>query len=61
MDTNKNRKRLIYGVAKKICDLYMTYTSSCSFVDNRLVDPKVAKKFKELRDMIVEQSNSIKI
>ena len=55
-----NRKRLIYNMAKKICYAYMTYTCSCSFVENKLVDKKVSQKFKELRDAIVEQSNNIK-
>ena len=55
-----NRKRLIYNMAKKICDSYMTYTCSCTFVENKLVDKKVSQKFKELRDAIVEQSNNIK-
>ena len=55
-----NRKRLIYNMAKKICDTYMTYTCSCAFVENKLVDKKVSQKFKELRDAIVEQSNNIK-
>ena len=47
-------------MAKKICDSYMTYTCSCAFIENNLVDKKVSQKFKELRDAIVEQSNSIK-
>lgn len=47
-------------MAKKICDAYMTYTRSCSFIENNLVDKKVSQKFKELKDAIVEQSNSIK-
>ena len=47
-------------MAKKICDAYMTYTCSCTFVENKLVDKKVSQKFKELRNAIVEQSNSIK-
>ena len=47
-----NKKRLIYNMAKKICDAYMT--------ENNLVDKKISQKFKELRDAIVEQSNSIK-
>ena len=55
-----NRKRLIYNMAKKICDSYMTYTCSCAFIENKLVDKKVSQKFKELKDAIVEQSNSIK-
>ena len=55
-----NRKRLIYNMAKKICDAYMTYTCSCAFVENNLVDNKLSQKFKELKDAIVEQSNSIK-
>ena len=55
-----NRKRLIYNMAKKICDAYMTYTCSCAFVENNLVDKKVSQKFKELKDAIVEQSNNIK-
>ena len=55
-----NRKRLIYNMAKKICDSYMTYTCSCAFIENKLVDKKASQKFKELRDAIVEQSNSIK-
>ena len=57
---NNNRKRLIYNMAKKICDAYMTYTCRYSSVDNKLVDKKVSQKFKALRDAIVEQSNSIK-
>lgn len=55
-----NRKRLIYNIAKKICDAYMAYTYSCAFIENNLVDKKVSKKFKELKDAIVEQSNNIK-
>lgn len=55
-----NRKRLIYNMAKKICDTYMTYTCSCAFIKNNLVDKKVSQKFKELRDAIVEQLNNIK-
>lgn len=55
-----NRKRLIYNMAKKISDAYMTYTRSCAFIENNLVDKKVSQKFKELKDAIVEQSNSIK-
>ena len=55
-----NRKRLIYNMTKKICDSYMTYTCSCAFIENNLVDKKVSQKCKELRDAIVEQSNSIK-
>ena len=47
-------------MAKKICDAYMTYTCSCAFVENNLVDKKVSQKFKELKDAIVEQLNSIK-
>ena len=47
-----NRKRLIYNMAKKICDVYMTYTCSCAFVENNLVDKKVSQKFKELKDAI---------
>ena len=47
-------------MAKKICDAYMTYTCSCIFIENKLVDKKVSQKFKELRDAIVKQSNSIK-
>ena len=56
----KNRKRLIYNMAKKICDAYMTYTCSRAFVENNLVDKKVSQKFKELKDAIVEQLNNIK-
>ena len=55
-----NRKRLIYNMAKKISDAYITYTYSCAFIENNLVDKKVSQKFKELKDAIVEQSNSIK-
>ena len=55
-----NRKRLIYNMAKKISDAYMTYTCRCAFIENNLVDKKVSQKFKELKDAIVEQSNSIK-
>ena len=55
-----NRKRLIYNMAKKISDAYMTYTCSCAFIENNLVDKKVSQKFKELKEAIVEQSNSIK-
>ena len=55
-----NRKRLIYNMAKKICDVYMTYTCSCVFIEINLVVNKVSQKFKELKDAIVEQSNSIK-
>lgn len=47
-------------MTKKICDAYMTYTCSCAFVENNLVDKKVSQKFKELKEAIVEQSNSIK-
>lgn len=47
-------------MAKKISDAYMTYTCSCAFIENNLVDKKVYQKFKELKDAIVEQSNSIK-
>ena len=47
-------------MAKKICNAYITYTYSCSFIENNLVDKKVSQKFKELKDAIVEQSNSIK-
>ena len=47
-------------MAKKICDAYMTYPCSCTFIENKLVDKKVSQKFKELRDAIIEQSNSIK-
>ena len=57
---NNNRKRLIYNMAKKICDTYMIYTCSCAFIENNLVDKKVSQKFKELRDAIVEQLNNIK-
>ena len=57
---NNNRKRLIYNMAKKIYDAYMTYTCSYAFVKNNLVNKKVSQKFKELRDAIVEQSNNIK-
>ena len=55
-----NRKRLIYNMAKQIYDAYMTYTCSCAFIENKLIDKKVSQKFKELRDAIVEQSNNIK-
>ena len=55
-----NRKRLIYNMAKKICDSDMTYTCSCVFIENNLVDKKVSQKFKELKNAIVEQSNNIK-
>ena len=47
-------------MAKKICDAYMTYTCSCAVVENNLVNKKVSQKFKELKEAIVEQSNSIK-
>lgn len=47
-------------MAKKIYDAYMTYTYSYVFIENKLVDKKVSKKFKELKDAIVEQSNNIK-
>lgn len=57
---SNNRKRLIYNIAKKICDAYMMYICSCSFIENNLVDKEVSQKFKELKDVIVEQSNSIK-
>ena len=43
-------------MAKKICDAYMTYTCSCAFIENNLVDKKVSQKFKELKDAIVEQA-----
>ena len=32
-----NRKRLIYNMAKNICDTYMTYTCSCAFIENNKV------------------------
>lgn len=54
------RKTLIYNMAKKICDMYMTYTCSASFTENSLIDKNVANKFKELKDAIVKQSNNIK-
>ena len=48
-----NRKRLIYNMAKKICDAYMTYTCSCSFIENNLIDKKVSQKFKEIKDKYI--------
>ena len=42
-------------MAKKISDAYMTYTCSCAFIENNLVDKKVSQKFKELKEAIVEQ------
>jgi hypothetical protein len=47
-----NRKRLIYNMAKKICDAYMTYTCSCAFVENNLVDKKYLRSLKNLKMLL---------
>lgn len=47
--------------AKPIADLKMTYESSALTVGNKVVSPKVVKKFNELMGALVEQLDSYRV
>lgn len=53
--TEKEKLKMLLKMRNQIASMGMDYKCSCTFVDNRLVDPNVAKTFDALREALESQ------
>jgi hypothetical protein len=53
--TEKEKIKILLKLRNKIASLGMDYKCSCTFVENRLTDPNVAKMFDALREALENQ------
>lgn len=53
--TEKEKIRMLLKMRNKIASMGMDYKFSCTFVENRLTDPNVAKTFDVLREALENQ------
>lgn len=53
--TEKDKIKILLKMRNKIASLGMEYKCSCTFVENRLTDPNVAKTFDALREALENQ------
>lgn len=53
--TEKDKIKILLKMRNKIASMGMDYKCSCTFVENRLTDPNVAKKFDALKDALESQ------
>ena len=53
--TEKEKIKMLLEMRNKIADMGMDYKYSCTFVENRLVDPNVAKTFDALIEALESQ------
>lgn len=53
--TEKEKIRMLLKMRNKIASMGMDYKCSCTFVENRLTDPNVAKTFDALREALEGQ------
>lgn len=53
--TEKEKIRMLLKMRNKIASMGMDYKFCCTFVENRLTDPNVAKKFDALKEALEAQ------
>lgn len=53
--TKKEKIRMLLKMRNKIASMGMDYKFCCTFVENRLTDPNVAKAFDALREALDSQ------
>lgn len=53
--TEKDKIKILLKMRNQIASLGMDYKCSCTFVENRLTDPNVAKTFDALREALENQ------
>lgn len=53
--TEKEKIRMLLKMRNQIASMGMDYKCSCTFVENRLTDPNVAKTFDALREALEAQ------
>lgn len=53
--TEKDKIKILLKMRNKIASLGMDYKCICTFVENRLTDPNVAKTFDALREALENQ------
>lgn len=53
--TEKEKLEILLKMRNKIAIMGMDYKCSCTFVENRLTDPNVAKTFDALREALENQ------
>lgn len=53
--TEKEKIRMLLKMRNQIASMGMDYKCSCTFVENRLTDPNVAKKFDALKEALESQ------
>lgn len=53
--TEKEKIRMLLKMRDQIASMGMDYKCSCTFVENRLTDPNVAKTFDALREALENQ------
>lgn len=53
--TEKEKIRMLLKMRNKIASMGMDYKFCCTFVENRLTDPNVAKKFDALKEALESQ------
>lgn len=53
--TEKEKIKILLKLRNKIASMGMDYKCSCTFVENRLTDPNVAKKFDALKEALESQ------
>lgn len=53
--TEKEKIKILLKMRNQIASMGMDYKCSCTFVENRLADPNVAKTFDALREALENQ------
>ena len=53
--TEKEKLKILLKMRNQIASMGMDYKCSCTFVENRLTDPNVAKTFDALREALENQ------
>lgn len=53
--TEKDKIKILLKMRNQIASMGMDYKCSCTFVENRLTDPNVAKTFDALREALESQ------
>lgn len=53
--TEKDKIKILLKMRNQIASMGMAYKCSCTFVENRLTDPNVAKTFDALREALESQ------
>lgn len=56
-----NKFTILYNLANKIASCSMEYSSSYTFIENRLNDPVICEKFEELIKLLDKQLNKYRV